>query len=319
MSSWSSRSHASASASAPDAEGWRTVTGSSSYRPPISSTPSSYSPFSRGGGSTAQPYNDNSPFSRNRGRNDNNPGEMPSAFSSRRGGGENNGFSEKASAAFGKKEKDPRQIQREEEAAAQRDYIARRQAELEAKKAAEHVDLTSEDSFPALGAAPKPKAAPTPQPKAKSWAPAPAPAPALVPVPVPALAPAPAPATTGPTKSTWASKMKEWQDEEVIRKKQIEAEEERRRESDVYIKLSTLDISGNAKKFKSNNAFTDYFNQPQHRSTIMEDQDAYDYNKEFHRADELLEPEDYAQPARVYSPHSPPYPYYSDEEDDNMN
>jgi hypothetical protein len=370
MSSWSSRNTTSAPelmattsirSSAPDTNGWRTVGGSGGYQAPVYSslsasaapTTNEYSPFGRQQSSgAAMPYSDNSPFGRKRFAQDG-PGEVPSAFSSRRrtdqqdsignmpsafssgrrrdDNQENGGFSDRASAAFGersggssalsdrasaafggKKDKENRgPSRREEEAAYQQEAFKRKLAELEAKKAAEIVNLEDEDAFPTLGAAPKPKKIAPVQPKAKAWH-APAPQPAPVPAPPAPVEPAPAPAAP---KNTWATKLRDLHDETLIRQRQEAEAEEKRKENEVYIKLNTLNISENKPSKPINPYLSASYNQS--RSTIMEEQDAFDYNNEFHRADDLLEPEDYAQPARVYSPHSPPYPYYSDN-DQNM-
>lgn len=326
--------------SAPDSNGWRTVGG---YQAPVYSslgtdTSATSNPFGRQQGMSS--YSDSSPFGRKRTANHEMPsafssrrrtdqqesmGYMPSAFSSR--GNQDNGgsvLSDRASNAFGERSSGSSSLgdrasnafggrpqrgpnRREEEAAYQQEAFNRKLAELEAKKAAETVDIADEDAFPTLGALPKPKkvAVAVAQPKAKAWHTTAPSAPPATSAPV-AAEPAPA-----PPKNTWASKMRDWQDEDLIRQRQEAAAEAARLEDEVYIKLNTLDLSANKPSKPINPYLSNLYSEP--RARIMEEQDAFDYNNEFHRADDLLGHDHYAPGGkRVYSPHSPPYPYYSD-------
>jgi hypothetical protein len=283
--SWSSRTNTST-----DADGWQTVSGgwrsgstAGAYKPPISDSSSSSAAanstraFDRsaffGTGQSQQQqqshYTESSPFNRQRQPQQS---EMPSAFSK------------------GKRGDDDRGRRQQEEAAYKQEVFRRKLAELEAKQAAERIDLADDEAFPTLGGGGGSK-------KVKP-------------------APPPGPAAAAPPKTSWASKMAEWQDEDAIRRRQSAEEEERRKEDDVYIKLNTLNIRED--KVPRNNPYISSFGYHCKASTIMEEQDAYDYNKEFHRADDLLEEDDYHPPqgSRAYSPHSPTYPpnFNSDEE-----
>jgi hypothetical protein len=284
--SWSSRTNTST-----DADGWQTIGGSwrsgstaGAYKPPISDTSSPATAnstrafdrsafFSTGRGQQQQQshYTESSPFNRQRQQQQS---EMPSAFSK------------------GKRGDDDRSRRQQEEAAYQQEVFRRKLAELEAKQAAERIDLADDEAFPTLGGAGGKK-------KAKASAPPP---------PTPVLG---ASAAAAPPKTSWAAKMTEWQDEDAIRRRQAAEAEERRKEDEVYIKLNTLNLR--EKPITYTNSYLSSFAYKCKASTIMEEQDAYDYNKEFHRADDMLEEE---EAPRAYSPHSPPYSpnYHSDEE-----
>jgi hypothetical protein len=194
-------------------------------------------------------------------------------------------------AAFSGRGRDDESNRRRQEDAAYRMEVQRRKlAELEAKEAAKRVDVNDEKAFPSLGGS-KAKGKPT-----------------AAPPPTPTLAAAAAAAQ--PSAASWATKMKAWQEEDAIRQREEEEQAARRNEEEAYTRLNSLSLSDN------------YARPPTYitRSRIIEEQERYDYNKEYHRADELLEEDDYEASAagRAYSPHSPPYsPTPYDDEDEH--
>ncbi len=199
-------------------------------------------------------------------------------------------------SAFSKKPREDDRPRRMTDEEVRRDYMMKQAAEkarLEAEQAKQIAD--TEDNFPSLGAKSAP---PFGNPPKRSTAPA-----------------APLP------KKSWAAQIKIANDEhEQKRQADEQAAKEaadKLAEGMTVLRLGRKDMREPFFTTGQIETEADFFRNEAIRracfsSTIMEEQEKYDYNRELNYREDDLDDE----PPRAYSPHSPTYPHSFDDEDD---